>query len=76
MTKTKPSPTANGAQRRIAETKAKKEERNKKERAKGGSSPVDTCGGTMPAENPAHPKMSGGGNARAGDTHLGETHLS
>ena len=60
MTKTKPSPTVYGAQRRIAETKAKKEERNKKEWAKGGSPPDDTCGGTKPAENPAHPKMSGG----------------
>ena len=60
MTKTKPSPTVYGAQRRIAETKAKKEERNKKEWDKGGSPPDDTCGGTKPAENPAHPKMSGG----------------
>ena len=60
MTKTKPSPIVNGAQRRIAETKAKKEERIKKERAKGGSPPDDTCGGTKPAENPAHPKLSGG----------------
>ena len=60
MMKTSAPFIVNGALRRIAEAKAKREELKKKEREAGGGPSGDTSGGPMPAEIPAYPKTSGG----------------